>query len=137
MLPRYAPRMRRYSVREAPRAILTQELAEHIRGAEHLHPEQPERADAYRRALQEIEMGALSARARNFEYRVNEELSRRYGVTEGSRDEIMAELEQYAADRAQQGKHVKAGELRDGMMALGKGSREVRVEHIVYRVVED
>lgn len=129
--------MRRYSVTEAPRAILGQELAELIRREEHLNPDRPERAEAYRRALEELEMGAPTATARRTEFRVNEDCSSRYGVLEATVQEIGNELERYAADREQQGKSVKAGEIRDAITAVGKGAREVRVEHIAYRVVED
>lgn len=126
--------MRRYAVTEAPRAILAHELAEFIRREEHLNPDRPERAEAYRRALMELEMGAPTAMARHTEFRVNDDCTRRYGVTEGSREEILAELERYAADRERQGKHVKADELRDAMLAVGEGAREVTVERTVYRV---
>jgi hypothetical protein len=129
--------MRRYNVTEAPRAVLTHELDEHIRREEHLNPDRPERADAYRQALQEIEMGAPAAMARRTEFRVNEESSSRYGVTEGSKREVLDELERYAADRTQQGKHKKAGELWDAATAIDGGLSGIRVDHVMYRVVED
>lgn len=129
--------MRRYSVREAPRLILQHELTEHIRGEEHLHPERPERAAAARRALQEIEMGAPVAVAGHTHYRVNEKSSSRYGVSEGTRVEILAELDRYRSDRNRQGKEEKARQIARGMADLEQlDAAETLVEHVLYRVVE-
>lgn len=131
------PRMRRYAVTEAPRALLAHELAELIRREEHLNPERPERAEAYRRALAEIEMGAPATTARRTEFRVNEYCSSKYGVCEGSRTELAAEIDRYGADRAQQGKVEKAKAIARALNSLGDGAVEVRVEGVVFRVVED
>jgi len=63
---------------------------------------------------------------------------RRYRVTEGTRDEILAELDRLGRDRVAQGREDRAGpigqawrEVRDGetWVALGKNH--------VYSVVED
>lgn len=129
--------MRRYSVHEAPRAILTHELGELIRREEHLYPDRPDRAEAYRRALTELEMGAPAATARHAEFRINEDLDARYGVTEGTRVEILAELDRYTSDRNQQGKHEKARQIGRAMADLERlDVTEARVEHVRYRVVE-
>ena len=130
--------MRRYAVTEAPRAILLHELAERIRREEHLNPDRPDRAAAYRRALAELEMGAPAAMARHTEFRVNEYCSSRYGVTEGSREELAAELDRYGKDRAQQGKVEKAQQIARALNTLTGGAdevSEVSVEGIVFRVV--
>lgn len=130
--------MRRYSVTEGPRAILMYELAEHIRGAEHLQPDEPDRAEAYRRALTELEMGAPTAMARHTEFRINEDLSRRYGVTEGTQAEILAELDRYGTDRAAQGKEARAARYAQAIGVIEEGiDDEVEVDRIRYRVVED
>lgn len=131
------PRMRRYAVTEAPRAILQHELGERIRREEHLNPDRPDRAEAYRRALMELEMGAPAAMARRTEFRVNEYCTCRYGVTEGTRGEVAAEIDQYGDDRAQQGKVEKAKAIARALNSLGDGADEVRVEGIVFRIVED
>jgi hypothetical protein len=62
---------------------------------------------------------------------------KRYGVAEGIREEILAELEQYGKDRAEQGKPEKAHEFARALMHIGKGAGEVMVGHTLYRVVED
>lgn len=129
--------MRRYAVTEAPRAILTHELTELVRREKHLNPDRPERAESYARALQEIEMGAKVAMARHTEFRVNAELSRKYGVTEGTLAELAVELDRYGADRLQQGKEEKAREYARALAALQDPGDEMRVEDVVYRVVED
>ena len=131
--------MRRYNVTEAPRAILTHELAEHVRREEHLNPDRPDRAGAYRRALQEIEMGAPVATARRTEFRVNEEMIRRYGVCEGAPEEIINELTRRHADDDGdlKRKFLTSAELREAMMALGKGAREVQVDRVRYRIIEE
>ncbi len=58
----------------------------------------------------------------------------RYNVTEGPRDEIMAELDRYGSDRAQQGKPEKAQEFAAAMRNLELGEDTVRVGHTEYRV---
>ena len=60
---------------------------------------------------------------------------KRYNVTEGSRAEILAELDQYGSDRAQQGKPDKAREFKHAIDAIKDGADEVRVGHSVYRIV--
>lgn len=60
---------------------------------------------------------------------------RRYPVTEGSRAEILAELEQYGADRAQQGKPEKAAVFAQAIHAIEAGAVEVTAGHALYRVV--
>lgn len=129
--------MRRYSVHEAPRAILAHELGELISLDEHLNRDKPERIEAWRRALAEIEMGAPVAMARRAEFRVNEECSSRYGVTEGTAAELIGELNEYHADRELQGKREKARQFAKARDAIENGANEVRVEHVVYRVVEE
>lgn len=128
--------MRRYSVTEAPRAILTHELGELVRREEHLNPDRPDRAESYRRALTELEMGAPAAMARHTEFRINEGLCTRYGVSEGTREEVLAELDRYGADRAQQGKEAKARRYAEAIAQVGKGAVEVEVDRIRYRIVE-
>lgn len=61
---------------------------------------------------------------------------RRYSVAEGSRSEILTELDQYGSDRAQQGKPEKAREFAAAIAAVEAGADEVIVGHSVYRVVE-
>jgi hypothetical protein len=129
--------MRRYAVTEAPRTILVHELGELIRREEHLNPDRPERAEAYRHALAEIEMGAPAAMAWHTEFRINDECSSRYGVTEGTAAEIIGVLNEYHADRELQGKREKARRFADARDAIEGGDDKVRVEHVVYRVVED
>lgn len=127
--------MRRYNVTEAPRPILTHELGELIRREEHLNPDRPDRAAAYARALQELEMGAPAATARHTEFRINDDLTTRYGVTEGTRAEILAELEEYGKSRADS--ELKAARYARALMYVQVGNDEVKVRDIVYRVVED
>jgi hypothetical protein len=124
--------MRRYNVHEAPRAILAHELGELIRREEHLNPDRPDRAESYRRALTELEMGAPAATARRSEFRINEDCSSRYGVTEGTRAEILAELEEYRADREGD---AKAELYRMAILEIEADAGKVRVERISYRVI--
>lgn len=60
----------------------------------------------------------------------------RKALNRGTRDEILAELEAYGSDRAQQGKEEKARELARALHAIAEGAIEVEVGHAVYRVVE-
>lgn len=129
--------MRRYSVTEAPLSALLSDLAERIQREEHLNGDRPDRADAYRRARAELEDGGVEAMARHTLFRVAEVAAPSYGVTEGSLGEILAELDQYGADRAAQGKEVKAHRYAEAIALVGKGAAEVEVDRIRYRVVED
>lgn len=130
--------MRRYMVTEAPRPILIHELGELIRREEHLNPDRPDRAEAYRRALAELEMGAPSAWARRTHFILNEDHCARYGVAEGSIPELAALFEQAGKDRAEQGKRAKAQAIAEALVDLTeRGCGAVRVEGVVYRVVED
>lgn len=61
---------------------------------------------------------------------------RRRALTEGTREEILAELNQYGSDRAQQGKTDKAAEFADALREVRDGATWVEVGHTVYRVVE-
>lgn len=130
--------MRRYSVTEAPLAALLTDLAERIRREEHLNPDRPDRAESYQRAHDELSGGSMEAMARHTLFRVAEHASATYGVTEGTRAELAAELDRYGADRAQQGKEDKARAIAEALADLtDRGADEVRAEGIVYRVVED
>lgn len=130
--------MRRYTVVEAPRAVLLNDLAEHITLARHLHPEQPERAEAYRQALAELEAGAVEVRARGRLFRVSNFSAVTYGVTEGTRAELEAILDDYGASRARAGNETKAREIAEALIDLtDRGLDVVRYNGIVYRVVED
>lgn len=129
--------MRRYSVTEAPRSVLLDNLAERIRREEHLNPDRPERANSYREALAELNDSAVEAFARHTLFRVAEFAAATYGITEGSRTEILAELDRYGSDRAQQGKEEKAHRYAKAIAYIGKGATEVEVDGIRYRIVED
>lgn len=61
---------------------------------------------------------------------------RRRALNEGTREEILAELDQYGSDRAQQGKEDKARLYARAWHAVKGGAIEVEVEHAVYHVVE-
>jgi hypothetical protein len=129
--------MRRYNVSEAPRSVLANDLGELIRREEHLNPDRPDRAESYRRALAEIEMGAPAAMARRTEFRVNEDCTRRYGVSDGTREELLAELDRYRSDRNKEGREEKARLIARAMADLEQlDVTEVLVERVVYRVVE-
>lgn len=60
---------------------------------------------------------------------------RHHNVTEDTRDALLAELNTYGSDRAQQGKAEKAAAYAQAVHAIEAGALEVRVEHSVYRVV--
>jgi len=60
---------------------------------------------------------------------------RHHNVTEDTRDGILAVLNTYGSDRAQQGKPEKAAQYAQAVHAVEAGALEVRVEHSVYRVV--
>jgi len=61
---------------------------------------------------------------------------RSYNVTEGTREEILAELDTYGADRAQAGKE-KAEAIADAWREVRDGATWVEVSpRQVYRVVE-
>jgi hypothetical protein len=127
--------MRRYAVTERPRAELLTDLLERIRREEHLNPDRPDRAEAYRIAHQLLQGETTEVRARATLFRVAEYASAAYSVTEGTRAQLLAELDQYGADRAQQGKAEKAREFARALDELENGADEVRVGHTVYRVV--
>jgi hypothetical protein len=129
--------MRRYAVTERPRAELLTDLLERIRREEHLNPDRPDRAESYRIAHQLLAGDAVEVRARKTLFRVAEYASAAYSVAEGTRAELTVELDQYGADRAQQGKADKAREFARALDELGNGADEVRVGHTVYRVVEE
>jgi hypothetical protein len=138
MPPRYAPGMRRYSVVEAPRAVLLTDLAEHIQ-CELMHPdpEQPDRSEAYRQALAEVEAGAMEVTTRHRVHRVAD-VGRVYGVTEGTRAELAAVLDEFGASRAAAGNVAKAQLIAEALVDLtDRGCDEVWYDGIVYRVVED
>lgn len=62
---------------------------------------------------------------------------RSYNVTEGTREEILAELNTYGADRAQAGKTEKASVIADALREVRDGATWVEVSpRQVYRVVE-
>lgn len=61
---------------------------------------------------------------------------RRSGLNEGTRAEILAELDQYGSDRLDAGKHDRAREYAKAINAIENGADEVRVEHAVYRVTD-
>jgi len=60
---------------------------------------------------------------------------RHTALAEGTRDEILGELEQYGSDRAQQGETEKARAYAQALHAVRAGAVEVRVEHAVYRII--
>jgi aspartate aminotransferase-like enzyme len=130
--------MRRYTVVEAPRTVLLDDLTEHIVLATHLHPEQPERAEAYRQARIEVEAGAVEVWARKRLFRVSNFSAVTYGVTEGTRAELAAILDDYGASRALAGNETKAREIAEALIDLTeRGLDVVRYNGIRYRVVED
>lgn len=130
--------MRRYFVIEAPRARLLIDLDGLIRREEHLNPDRPDRAESYRRAVTELEMGAMEAMARHTLFRIARYASATYGVTEGTRAELAAELDGHGASRAAAGSTEKARAIAEALIDLTeRGQDEVRYDGIVYRVVED
>lgn len=62
---------------------------------------------------------------------------RRYNVTEGTRAQILAELDQYGSDRAQQGKEDKARHIAKAIALLGKGSDGAWIGNSHYYKVVD
>jgi hypothetical protein len=61
---------------------------------------------------------------------------RRHAVTEGTRDEILVELEESKADRGEpHPKPERAAEFERAIAAVKAGALEVRVKHTVYRIV--
>jgi hypothetical protein len=61
---------------------------------------------------------------------------RRYRVAEGTKDEVMAELDRYGRDRLQQGKQAVAEEFAEAWREVRDGATWVEVDGGVYRVVE-
>ncbi|MFL6113241.1 MAG: hypothetical protein ACJ786_18060 [Catenulispora sp.] len=117
--------------------MLLNDLTEHIVAARHLHPEDPSRAEAYRQARAELETGAVEVRARGRLFRVSNFSAVSYGVTEGTREELAAVLDDYGASRAQAGNESKAREIAEALIDLtDRGLDVVRYNGIVYRVVE-
>lgn len=59
-------------------------------------------------------------------------------VTEGTREQILAELDRYGSDRAQAGKTERAQEYARAIAILENGDDgdECMVEHMLYRIVE-
>ena len=60
---------------------------------------------------------------------------RHHGVTEDTRDGILATLDQLGLDRTHHGKEAKAREYAQAIHAIEAGALEVRVRHMLYRVV--
>jgi hypothetical protein len=61
---------------------------------------------------------------------------RHYRVAEGTKDEIMAELDRYGRDRLQQGKQAVAEEFAEAWREVRDGATWVEADGGVYRVVE-
>lgn len=59
----------------------------------------------------------------------------RHGVTERSRADILAELDQLGRDRLTHGKEDRAREYARAWHVINDGGEEVAVGHAVYRVV--
>lgn len=135
--PRYAPPMRRYNVTESSRQALIEMISEHIERDEHLNPDKPDRIAAFKRARTALEYDAVEVQARRMRYRVIEAAPSPHGVVEGAREEVAAELERYGSDRAQQGKEDKAARYARALHAVEAGALAVRVEGVLYRIVED
>lgn len=126
---------RYHAVTEAPRADLMADLAERIIREEHLNPDRPDRAEAYRTALRILEGDATEVRARHTLFRVAEDAQTFYGLMEGTRAELIAELDRYGSDRHAHGKEDKAREFARAIGVLERGGEEVQVGRIVYRVM--
>jgi hypothetical protein len=138
--PRYAPGMRRYSVTEAPRAVLLDDLDHRIAHHEHNNPDEPRRAESYRLARLELEGGGIEARAWHTVFRVAMMRAETYHVYEGARDEIVAKLNEGGDSRAQQGSESgkdKARAFARALNSIAAGAVEVRVGDFVFRIVED
>lgn len=60
---------------------------------------------------------------------------RRYGVTEGTREEILAELDQYGHDRTHAGKQAAADAIAQAWRDVRDGATEAWInDHTLYRV---
>jgi len=59
---------------------------------------------------------------------------RHHGVTEDTRDGILATLDQLGRDRTHHGKEDKAREYAQAIHAIEAGALEIRVRHMLYRV---
>lgn len=57
-------------------------------------------------------------------------------LNQGTKDEILHELNRYGSDRAQAGKEDRAREYARAVNAIQEGAEQVEVEHAIYRVVE-
>jgi hypothetical protein len=107
------------------------------------HDGRHERAAEWREAIAEVERGRTVVQAPGgAEYRVvdsaPESLSeRRYNAAEGSRSEILAELDAYVDDRAQQGRPQRAAEHAAAAERIRDGETETRVGFSLLRVTED
>ena len=62
---------------------------------------------------------------------------KRYRVAEGTKGEVMAELDRYGKDRLQQGKEDKARQFARALADVEEGSTWVEVDGGVYRVVAE
>jgi hypothetical protein len=60
---------------------------------------------------------------------------RRHSVTEGTRGEILAELDQYRSDRTAHSQPEKAARYAQAVRAVEAGALEVQIKHAVYRVL--
>ncbi|NUR04319.1 MAG: hypothetical protein HOY79_49800 [Streptomyces sp.] len=62
---------------------------------------------------------------------------RSYGVTEGTKDEILAELDRMGLDRTAQGDEEKAAAIAQAWREVRDGDTWVKLGHIVFRVVNE
>lgn len=118
--------------REAIRAELEQSHADRAHGP---HPK-PEKAAAWRRALDALEHGAIAIQVDSALYRViGEQRPRQYLTVEDTRDAIIVELTGHAD------LHAASPDIADGfVLAIGAitfGALEVFAGGTLYRIVEE
>lgn len=128
--------MKRYSLVRGTRPNLAAEIEGHAARAE--HDGHTELAQRYRSARQDIAGHCATAIAGPFVFIADPDADPLHhtDVREGTREEILAELDQLGRDRSGNGKEEKARELAEAHGAVEAGAEEVRIGRTaIYRVI--
>lgn len=128
--------MRSYALVLGNRQQIRAEIHNHITGR--LHHDKP--VDALRAAWEAIDTGADEAIAGRFVYRVtNEPHPTPLSTTdyrEGTREELITELERARADRAAQGRADRVAQYEEAIAELRAGVACTSLPRTVYLVAE-
>lgn len=134
--PRYGTAMRSYALVLGNRQQIRRQIHDHIVG--HLHHDKP--TDDLRAAWEAIDSGQNEAMAGAVVYRVESNAHPVPLTTtdyrEGTREELLAELEQARADRAAQGRADRVAQYEEAIAELQAGAACTSLPRTVYLVAQ-